>query len=598
MIRFIKPGLITECMVEVLKYDMVILGSGLAGLRAAFEAARVSNGKLRIAVLSKVQAMRSHSVSAEGGASAVLYPKENGDNLDLHAYDTVKGSDFLADQDAVEVLVREAPKEIIFMDHLGVPWSRDAQGRILQRPFGGMTIPRTTFAQDKSGFFLLSTLYDNVLRFKNVEMFHEHFATSMIMQNGVFKGFTVIDLKTGEFKVFLAKVGIIATGGNGRVYGFTTMAHSSTGDGYTIAYRAGIPLKDFEFPQFHPTALVPNGILITEGARGEGGYLINKEGERFMKRYAPSRMELAPRDIVSRSIVTECMEGRGFIDEETGLCYVLLDLRHLGEERIETRLPMIREIAIKTLGIDPVNEPIPVRPAMHYMMGGIHVDINGQVMLDETTTRIPNLWAAGEAANVSVHGANRLGSNSLSECLVWGRITGSLAAQYAMNAPEPEYDGSIKENVSREESRVFDRLIHKEVGGENPYDIKSDMNRTMDNNVYVFRDKSTLEEAYTSIKRLRERFAKVRLEDDGRVYNQNLKDILELDFLLEQAELITIAALNRTESRGAHYRLDYPKRDDVNWLKHTLLFYTAGDKPRISYSPVKITRWKPEERKY
>ena len=587
-------------MVEVLKYDLVILGSGLAGLRAAFEAARVSRGKIRIAVLSKVHAMRSHSVSAEGGASAVLYPKETGDSIDLHAYDTVKGSDFLADQDAVEVLVREAPKEIIFMDHLGVPWSRDEKGRILQRPFGGMSIPRTTFAQDKSGFFLMSTLYDNVLRFDNVEIFHEHFATSMIMENGVFRGFTVIDLKTGEFKVFLAKAGIIATGGNGRVYGFTTMAHSSTGDGYSIAYRAGIPLKDFEFPQFHPTALVPNGILITEGARGEGGYLINKEGERFMRRYAPSRMELAPRDIVSRAIITECMEGRGFVDEESGLCYVLLDLRHLGEERIEKRLPMIREIAIKTLGIDPVDEPIPVRPAMHYMMGGIHVDINGQVMLDEDKTRVPNLWAAGEAANVSVHGANRLGSNSLSECLVWGRITGALAAQYAMNAPETmlEYTGYVKERAEAEEARIFDKLIHKEVGGENPYEIKSEMNSTMDNNVYVFRDKSTLEEAYTSIKRLRERFAKVRLEDDGRVYNQNLKDIIELDFLLEQAELITVAALNRTESRGAHFRLDYPKRDDANWLKHTLLFYTPEGKPRISYAPVRITRWKPEERKY
>lgn len=587
-------------MVEVLKYDLVILGSGLAGLRAAFEAARVSRGKIRIAVLSKVHAMRSHSVSAEGGASAVLYPKETGDSIDLHAYDTVKGSDFLADQDAVEVLVREAPKEIIFMDHLGVPWSRDEKGRILQRPFGGMSIPRTTFAQDKSGFFLMSTLYDNVLRFDNVEIFHEHFATSMIMENGVFRGFTVIDLKTGEFKVFLAKAGIIATGGNGRVYGFTTMAHSSTGDGYSIAYRAGIPLKDFEFPQFHPTALVPNGILITEGARGEGGYLINKEGERFMRRYAPSRMELAPRDIVSRAIITECMEGRGFVDEESGLCYVLLDLRHLGEERIEKRLPMIREIAIKTLGIDPVDEPIPVRPAMHYMMGGIHVDINGQVMLDEDKTRVPNLWAAGEAANVSVHGANRLGSNSLSECLVWGRITGALAAQYAMNAPETmlEYTGYVKERAEAEEARIFDKLIHKEVGGENPYEIKSEMNNTMDNNVYVFRDKSTLEEAYTSIKRLRERFAKVRLEDDGRVYNQNLKDIIELDFLLEQAELITVAALNRTESRGAHFRLDYPKRDDANWLKHTLLFYTPEGKPRISYAPVRITRWKPEERKY
>ncbi|MFP3045001.1 MAG: succinate dehydrogenase/fumarate reductase flavoprotein subunit [Thermocladium sp.] len=584
-------------MVEVLKYDVLILGSGLAGLRAAFEAARISNGKIRIAVVSKVHAMRSHSVSAEGGASAVLYPKENGDSLDLHGYDTAKGSDFLADQDAIELLVQTAPQEIKFLDHLGVPWSRDPQGKILQRPFGGMTIPRTTFAQDKTGFFLLSTLYDNTLRFGNIDMLHEHFATSIILENGVFRGITAIDLKTGEFKVILAKAGIIATGGNGRVYGFTTMAHSSTGDGYSLAYRAGIPLKDFEFPQFHPTALVPNGILITEGARGEGGYLVNKDGERFMKRYAPSRMELAPRDIVSRSIITEINQGRGFTDEESGLSYVLLDLRHLGEERLNKRLPMIREISIKTIGVDPVDEPIPVRPAMHYMMGGIHVDLKGQVYID-AEKKIPNLWAAGEAANVSVHGANRLGSNSLSECLVWGHFTGEEAAKYAMtSSTEPGYDGYVKEAAEKEEKRIFDGLLHKETNAENPYDIKHEMNKIMDTYVYVFREKSGLEEAYSSLKKLRERFNNSRIEDRGLVYNQNLKDLMEIDFLLEQAEIITLGALNRTESRGAHARIDYPKRDDVNWLKHTLAFYTK-EGPSFSYIPVRITKWKPEERKY
>ncbi|MFP3178012.1 MAG: succinate dehydrogenase/fumarate reductase flavoprotein subunit [Thermocladium sp.] len=584
-------------MVEVLKYDVLILGSGLAGLRAAFEAARISNGKIRIAVVSKVHAMRSHSVSAEGGASAVLYPKENGDSLDLHGYDTAKGSDFLADQDAIELLAQTAPQEIKFLDHLGVPWSRDPQGKILQRPFGGMTIPRTTFAQDKTGFFLLSTLYDNTLRFGNIDMLHEHFATSIILENGVFRGITAIDLKTGEFKVILAKAGIIATGGNGRVYGFTTMAHSSTGDGYSLAYRAGIPLKDFEFPQFHPTALVPNGILITEGARGEGGYLVNKDGERFMKRYAPSRMELAPRDIVSRSIITEINQGRGFTDEESGLSYVLLDLRHLGEERLNKRLPMIREISIKTIGVDPIDEPIPVRPAMHYMMGGIHVDLKGQVYID-AEKKIPNLWAAGEAANVSVHGANRLGSNSLSECLVWGHFTGEEAAKYAMtSSTEPGYDGYVKEAAEKEEKRIFDGLLHKETNAENPYDIKHEMNKIMDTYVYVFREKSGLEEAYFSLKKLRERFNNSRIEDRGLVYNQNLKDLMEIDFLLEQAEIITLGALNRTESRGAHARIDYPKRDDVNWLKHTLAFYTK-EGPSFSYIPVRITKWKPEERKY
>lgn len=583
-------------MVEVLKYDVVILGSGLAGLRAAFEAARVSRGRARIAVISKVHAMRSHSVSAEGGASAVLHPEEKGDSMELHAYDTVKGSDFLADQDAVELLVREAPREVILMDHLGVPWSRDENGRILQRPFGGMSIPRTTFAQDKTGFFLLSTLYDNVLRFDNVEILHEHFATSMIMRGGKFVGFTVIDLASGEFKVVLGKAGIIATGGNGRLYGFTTMAWSSTGDGYTLAYRAGIPLKDMEFPQFHPTALVPSGILISEAARGEGGYLINREGERFMKRYAPSKMELAPRDIVSRAIITECLEGRGFIDEETGLCYVKLDLRHLGEDRINERLPMIREIAMKNLGIDPVDEPIPVRPGMHYMMGGIHVDLYGRVMINDKEA-IPNLWAAGEAASVSVHGANRLGSNSLSECLVWGRLTGDAAVNYALGAPDVEFTGDVRTVVEEEERRIFDKLLHKEVNAENPYAIRSELNWVMDNYVYVFRSREGLEEAYSRIRRLRDRLPMMRIEDKGRYYNTNLRDALELDFLVDQAEVVVVSALARTESRGAHYRVDYPRRNDEEWLKHTLAYYTK-EGPELSYVPVRITRWKPEERRY
>lgn len=585
---------------EVLRHDIVILGSGLAGLRAAFQASLVSGGRLRIAVISKLHAMRSHSVSAEGGISGVLYPKENNDSVDLHAYDTVKGSDFLADQDAVEILVRLAPEEIRLFDHLGTPWSRLPDGRIAQRPFGGMSTPRTAFAADKTGFFMMSTLYDNLQRFDNVEFFHENLATSLILENGVFKGFTAIDLSTGEMRLFLGKAGIIATGGAGRVYSFVTVAHSSTGDGVAIAYRAGIPVKDMEFVQFHPTGMVPSGVLITEAARGEGGYLVNREGERFLKRYAPQRMELAPRDIISRAIMTEILQGRGFVHEESGLGYVNLDLRHLGEDKINERLPMIRELSRKLIGVDPVSEPIPVRPATHYTMGGIHTDTYGQVMLDAGTTRIPNLWAAGEVASVSVHGANRLGSNALSECVVWGRLTGEAAAAYAMKTPDTalQLSSSVEEAVRREESRLFDELLHRENGSENPYDIKRELQSLMDRNVGVFRDRQGLEEAWSSLKKLRERFSRARLENRARIYNNNLRDFIEISFMLDVAEVIVAGALNRTESRGAHARVDYPKRDDANWLKHTLAFYRRGEAPEIGYSSVRITRWAPEERKY
>ncbi|MDT7895430.1 MAG: succinate dehydrogenase/fumarate reductase flavoprotein subunit [Desulfurococcales archaeon] len=592
--------MIGEAMVEVLRYDVLIIGSGLAGLRAAFQAALTSKSRLRIAVISKLHAMRSHSVSAEGGISGVLYPKENNDSIELHAYDTVKGSDFLADQDAVEILVKLAPEEIKFFEHLGTPWSRLPDGRIAQRPFGGMSVPRTAFAADKTGFFMMSTLYDNLQRFDNVEFFHENFVTSIILENGLFKGITAIDMAAGEYRVFLGKAGIIATGGAGRVYSFVTVAHSNTGDGIAIAYRAGIPIKDMEFVQFHPTGMVPSGVLITEAARGEGGYLVNKQGERFLKRYAPQRMELAPRDIISRAIMTEIKEGRGFVHEESDLEYVYLDLRHLGEEKINERLPMIRELSRKLIGVDPVSEPIPVRPAVHYTMGGIHTDTYGQVMLDEQSTRIPNLWAAGEVASVSIHGANRLGSNALAECAVWGRLTGEAAARYAMNAPDSmlQISTAVDTAVKNEEKRIFDRLLHTESNPENPYDIRREIQTMMDSLVGVFRDQRGLEEAWSRLKRLKERFSKARVENRVRIYNNNLRDFLEIDFMLDVAETIVVGALNRTESRGAHYRLDYPKRDDVNWLKHTLVFYRRGEPPYISYAPVRITKWAAEERKY
>jgi len=583
-------------MVEVLKYDLVIMGSGLAGLRAALQAAYTSHGKAKIAILSKVQAMRSHSVSAEGGASAVLYPKETGDSFDLHAYDTVKGSDFLADQDAVELMVQMAPQEVRFLERLGVPWSRNEKGQIFQRPFGGMSIPRTAFAQDKTGFFMMSTLYQNVLRFDNVDIYHEHFVTKIIVENDEFKGVTAIDLKTGELKLFLAKAGIIAAGGAGRLYRFTTTAHSTTGELLTLALRAGAGIKDMEFVQWHPTALVPSGILITEAARGEGGYLVNRLGERFMKNYAPQKMELAPRDIVSRAILTECKEGRGFTHEESGMCYVGLDLRHLGEEVINRKMPFIRELAHKYVGIDPLSDLIPVRPAVHYTMGGVHADIHGRVLKADGTW-IKGLWAAGEAASISIHGANRLGSNSLTECLVWGHITGEESVKYAIEKPELVTDDSIIEIAKKEESRVFDKLIHKEVNANTPYDVKRELNDIMEEHFGPFREGSKMSEGLSKLLRLLEKAKSMRIDDSSRVYNQNLKDALEADGMVELGLVIGLGAYARAESRGAHYRLDYPKRDDTNWLKHTVA-YLYGGEVQLTYVPVTITRWKPEERKY
>jgi succinate dehydrogenase / fumarate reductase flavoprotein subunit len=580
---------------EILKHDLLIIGSGIAGLRAALQAAYTA--KIDIAILSKVQVMRSHSVSAEGGMSAVLYPDKNNDSLELHAYDTVKGSDYLADQDAVELLVQMAPIEVRFLERIGVPWSRLPDGRMYQRPFGGMSVPRTTFAADKTGFFIMSTLYQNILRFDNIKQYHEYFVTKLIIENGEFKGVTALDLKTGELKLFLAKAAIIATGGAGKLYRFTTMAHSSTGEMLGFALRSGLALKDMEFVQWHPTALVPSGILVSEAARGEGGYLINKQGERFMKRYAPQRMELAPRDIVSRAILTEIAEGRGFVHEESGMGYVGLDLRHLGEGVLTQKIPFITELAHKYVGVDPLEEPIPVRPAVHYFMGGIHVDTYGRVLAPDGSW-VRGLWAAGEAAAVSVHGANRLGSNSLSECSIWGRLTGEAAAKYAMEAPTPATDERYIKAAQGEESRIFDKLLHKETGGISVYELRGRLQDAMEQHFGPYRQESTMKEGIPKLLKIREDFANVRVEDGGRVYNQNLKDALELDGMIDAALAVAYGALARQESRGAHYRLDYPKRDDKNWLKHTLAFFNGGQ-IQLSYIPVRITKWtKFEERKY
>ena len=579
---------------ETADYDIVIVGSGLAGMRAALQAANFSNRKLRIAMISKLHAMRSHSVSAEGGISGVLSPGEGGDSIELHAMDTIKGSDYLADQDAVEFLVNEAPKEIRLLDNMGVPWNRREDGRIVLRAFGGMSIPRTVFAGDKTGFFMLSTLYDALLEYQDVEIFHEYLVISLNITRGTFGGILAMNISTGEMKLFRGKAGIIATGGYARIYGFTTTAFSSTGDGIAMAYRAGVSLKDMEFVQFHPTALVPSGILITEAARGEGGYLLNSEGKRFMENYAKSKMELAPRDIVSRAIVTELDQGRGVVQETTGIEHVFLDLRHLGESVIDERLPMIKEITIKMNGIDPSKEMIPVRPAAHFTMGGIHMDIHGRALMNDYDP-VMGLWVAGEAGCVSVHGANRLGSNSLSQCVIWGRVVGEAAAEHALGNGYGVTNEEIERWGALEASRVNNLMDG--TGTENPYLIRKEMQQTLDKYVYVYRETDGFKNAKKAINDLKRRYANVYVQDKSREYNTNLRDTLELGNMLELADIVIECALARKESRGAHAMKEYPKRDDVNWLKHTIV-RMGSDGPVLSYVPVTITKWQPMERKY
>jgi succinate dehydrogenase / fumarate reductase flavoprotein subunit len=572
-------------MADVITHDLIILGAGLAGLRAAIEASRVAHGKIDIAVISKNQLMRAHSVAAEGGTAAVMRP-EDGDSLELHAWDTVKGSDFLADQDVVDLFVRTIPSEILQLDHWGIPWTRRSDGRIAQRPFGGHSYPRAVLAQDKTGFFEMQTLYDTLLKYNCAKHYNEHFITSILIEDGKFSGLTAFDMTTGQFKVIRGKALIVASGGAGTLFGFTTYSQTVTGDGMALAYRAGIPLEDMEFLQFHPTGLVPSGILITEACRGEGGYLFNSKGERFMNQYAPSKLELAPRDLISRSEMTEIEQGRGF-EGPDGLDYIHLDLRHLGAKRINEQLPLIREVCIEFNDLDPIEEPIPCRPVAHYSMGGIETDIKG-------ATRIKGVFAAGEAACVSLHGANRLGSNSTAECLVWGKITGAQAAAYCNEAgPVPAVPES---RVAAEYSRITADLLNSK-GTENLYDIKRELRSCMDINVGVFRTEEELSRGLEKVKSLRKRYANIKIDDKSLVYNTNLYHALELGNLLDLAEVMVLGALQRTESRGGHARRDFPERDDANWLKHTLAFRTDTG-PRLDYKPVTITHWQPVERKY
>jgi succinate dehydrogenase / fumarate reductase flavoprotein subunit len=476
-----------------------------------------------------------------------------------------------------------------------MPWSRREDGRIAQRPFGGHSFDRATFAQDKTGFFEMRSLYDKLQEHENWSRYDETFVTSLVIGDGVFRGFTAIELKTGKLVYLRAKAGIIATGGAGQLWKFTATSASTTGDGIGLAYRAGLPIEDMEFMQFHPTGLVPTGILITEGARGEGGYLVNSDGERFMQRYAPAKMELAPRDVVSRSMIKEINEGRGFKDEDSGLSYLHLDLRHLGREKIDTRLPFIKELSMKFIGVDPAEEPIRIKPTAHYTMGGIRVDGNGRV-LDGHSHFVKGLWSAGESACVSIHGANRLGANSTAECLVYGRIVGDDIVNYLNeeSAHPKESDSSL---VAAEEDRIFRDLFRHETSAADVYEVKARLREVMDRSVYVFRDGAGLAEAIREIREMKNSFRGVKVTDGSRVFNYNLQDVLEVGIMLELAEVVAEGALNRKESRGGHARLDYPQRDDVDWLKHTLAQRTTNG-PSFSYAPVTITMWKPVERKY
>jgi len=572
-------------------FDVVLVGGGGAGLRAAIAIAE-TNPRLRIAVVSKVYPMRSHTVSAEGGAAGVISPD---DSLDEHCYDTVSGSDWLGDQDAIEAFVSEAPQELLRLEHWGCPWSREPDGRIAVRPFGGMKKMRTWFAADKTGFHMLHTLFQTSLKYTSVIRYDEWFVTRLLVDDGVVQGVIALELATGKIEAITAGAVILCTGGCGKVFPFTTNAAIKTGDGMALAWRAGAPLKDMEFVQYHPTGLPFTGILITEAARAEGGYLINKDGYRYLQDYALGKpqpgpvlrtMELGPRDRLSQAFMKELEKGRT-IDTPYGPV-VHLDLRHLGERVISTKLPFVRELCMKYQNLDPVRQLIPVRPVVHYMMGGVHTDING-------ATPLPGLYAAGEVACVSINGANRLGSNSLPELLVFGARAGRAAADYAASAREP---GATVVAQARDEQRRLERELLQQRGRERIADVRKEMQDTLEASAGIYRAGASLKRGAAKLRELQERAGNLRIEDESRTFNTERMAVLELSFMLDVAEAIVNSALRREESRGAHQRTDFPSRDDQRYLAHSLVERQSDGSSRVEYLPVTITRWPPAERVY
>ena len=581
----------------ITSHDIVMIGGGGAGLRAAIAIAE-TNPNLSVAVVSKVYPMRSHTVAAEGGAAAVI--KDN-DSLENHINDTISGGDWMCDQDAVELFVNEAPRELIQMEHWGCPWSRETDGTVATRPFGGMKIERTWFAADKTGFHMLHTLFQTSLKYNNITRYDEWFATKILVENGRCQGVAAIELRSGKVEAIAGKSVIMCTGGAGRVFPFTTNGAIKTGDGMSMAYQAGVPLKDMEFIQYHPTGLPGTGILITEAARGEGGIMVNKDGYRYLQDYdlgtpldindskhpVKKSMELGPRDRLSQAFVAEREKGRT-ISSPYGHV-VNLDIRHLGEKKIDKKIPFVRELSKNYAGIDPVYEPIPVRPVVHYMMGGIDTDITG-------ATALSGFYAAGECACVSINGANRLGSNSLTELLVFGSRAGKAAAQFALERPRLN-TASLELQAADEQKRIARDFIQKEGGTERIVTLRKEMNETMETSNGIYRSEKSLKETCDKIKELKDRFSNVIMEDRSVNFNTELTSALELEFMLDVAEAIAYSALERTESRGSHQRTDFPKRDDEKFLKHSLA-YRNDTKPRIDYKDVVITKWPPGERVY
>jgi succinate dehydrogenase / fumarate reductase, flavoprotein subunit len=568
----------------MLRHDVLIVGGGLAGLRAAVGLC----DRYDVGLLSKVHPLRSHSIAAQGGINAALAnnPEAKDDTWEKHTFDTVKGGDYLGDQDAIEIMCKEAIDVVYEMEHWGCPFSRFPDNTIAQRPFGGAGYPRTCYSADIAGHVLLNTLFERAVC-KGVKIYQEFTVTSLATDDGVCHGVIAIDQQRGEIVPVLAKATLFATGGYGRVYFFSSNALTNTGSGIGIPYRAGVPVKDMEFVQFHPTCLIGSAILMTEGARGEGGFLKNKDGERFMERYVPRAMELAPRDIVSRSIQTEIEEGRG-LENELGK-YVLLDLRHLGEQKIMERLPGIRSICMDFLGIDPILEPIPIMPAQHYSMGGIDTD-------ETTRTDARGFYAAGECACVSVHGANRLGGNSLLETIVFGKL-GAAAIDRDLQSNGFKPDERLLQSKKTEVEKKIERLGNP--GGEKPFKILDDLRKTMTEYVGIFRTGEELRTGLDKILKIRERYRKsVSISSLKPFMNYELVAALELESMIDICHIITLGAYLRQESRGAHFRRDFNKRNDADWLKHTIATFGDDGEPVIAFKNVKVTRYQPMERKY